>query len=182
MILFLFPLFNICVCHLLSLLIKRYPDGVIFKTQGTILWTTAISLTTVDHNVQLLVIYTNNTTQKLAVVTISLNNSNAIDVSCIHLQASHKGDEHQSRVIWTVKSNSASSTYRNSNQCHSAARIIEEVCVDPRPSDRNVRRWPLLLSGAGRRRSILVTGYRSTGQTDGQTSGRTPVRRIDAYR
>lgn len=52
---------------------------------------------------------------------------------------------------------------------------ITQVYVDPRPSDCDARRWPLLLSGAGRYRSIaqpqplIVTSYRSTGQSDGRT-------------
>jgi len=43
--------------------------------------------------------------------------------------------------------------------------VTKQVYVDPRPSDRNVKRWPLLLSGAGRQ------------QTDRRTNGRSPTHR-----
>ena len=56
---------------------------------------------------------------------------------------------------------------------------VKQVCVDPRTSDSNVKRWPLLLSGAGRYRPIdgcaSFTGFRSTGQTDGRTNRRTDI-------
>ena len=42
------------------------------------------------------------------------------------------------------------------------------VSVDPRPSDRNVRRWPLLLSDAVRSRSIAAIDRRDR-QTDRRT-------------
>lgn len=59
---------------------------------------------------------------------------------------------------------------------------ITQVYVDPRPSDCDARRWPLLLSGAGRYRSIaqplIVTSYRSTGQSDGRTDTNPTLRRL----
>ena len=42
----------------------------------------------------------------------------------------------------------------------------QQVCVDHPTSDRNVRRWPLLLSGAGGYRSIDGTNRRTDGRTD----------------
>jgi len=54
-----------------------------------------------------------------------------------------------------------------------------QVCVDHRPSDRNVRRWPLLLFSDGRYRSAV--GKRcSFGRRDRQTDERTDGHHSDA--
>jgi len=52
----------------------------------------------------------------------------------------------------------------------------KQVCINPRPLDHNVRRWPLLLSGTDSWLSINGTDKR----TD-LMEGKTPARRTDAY-
>ena len=55
-----------------------------------------------------------------------------------------------------------------------AARGQQEKLLDPRSSDRNVKRWPLLLSGADR--------CRSTRQTDRQTDEQHAAQRYRSSR